>query len=191
MRAKPQIRIIAGTLKGRRLVSPDWPGLRPTSDRLRETLFNVLADTVVGARVLDGFAGTGAVGIEAISRGATHVTFVERDPRAVDLIGENLARCGVTGGYTILRADLAASGAAGLPAVFDLVVLDPPYVTAPDEAVQALASVIAPAGRLVIEHARRRVPAASIAGLVLTRTLTAGDSALSFYRLDASTAEPA
>ncbi len=85
MRAKPQIRIIAGSLKGRRLASPDWPGLRPTSDRLRETLFNVLADTVVGARVLDGFAGTGAVGIEAISRGAAHVTFVERDPRAVDL----------------------------------------------------------------------------------------------------------
>ena len=191
MKTKHQIRIIAGSLKGRRLASPDWPGLRPTSDRLRETLFNVLADTVVGARVLDGFAGTGAVGIEAISRGASHVTFVERDPRAVDLIGENLTRCGVTGGYTILRADLAASGPAGLPAVFDLIVLDPPYVTAPDEAVQAVASVIAPAGRLVIEHARRRVPAASIAGLVLTRTLTAGDSALSFYRLDASTAESA
>ena len=189
MRAKPQIRIIAGSLKGRRLASPDWPGLRPTSDRLRETLFNVLADTVVGARVLDGFAGTGAVGIEAISRGAAHVTFVERDPRAVDLIGENLTRCGVTGGYTILRADLTGSGPAGLPAVFDLVVLDPPYVTAPDDAVQAVASVIAPAGRLVIEHARRRVPAASIAGLRLTRTLTAGDSALSFYTLDASTAE--
>jgi 16S rRNA (guanine966-N2)-methyltransferase len=191
MKPKHPIRIIAGSLKGRRLASPDWPGLRPTSDRLRETLFNVLADTVVGARVLDGFAGTGAVGIEAISRGATHVTFVERDPRAVDLIGENLTRCGVMGGYTILRADLAAAGPAGLPAVFDLVLLDPPYVMAPDEAVKAAAGVIAPAGRLVIEHARRRVPAASIAGLVLTRTLTAGDSALSFYRHDASTAESA
>jgi len=191
MKAKHQIRIIAGSLKGRRLTSPDWPGLRPTSDRLRETLFNVLADTVVGARVLDGFAGTGAVGIEAISRGATHVTFVERDPRAVDLIGENLTRCGVMGGYTILRADLAAAGPAGLPAVFDLVLLDPPYVMAPDEAVEAVAGVIAAAGRLVIEHAKRRVPAASIAGLVLTRTLTAGDSALSFYRPDTSTAESA
>ena len=75
MKAKPQIRIIAGSLKGRRLASPDWPGLRPTSDRLRETLFNVLADTVVGARVLDGFAGTGAVGIEAHQswRRARHV----------------------------------------------------------------------------------------------------------------------
>jgi 16S rRNA (guanine966-N2)-methyltransferase len=125
---KPQIRIIAGSLKGRRIAGPGWLGLRPTSDRLRESLFNVLADTVAGARVLDGFAGTGAVGIEALSRGAAHVTFVEQDPRAVDLIGENLTRCGVTGGYTILRADVAT---ARTPAVFDLIFLDPPYAMAP------------------------------------------------------------
>ncbi len=86
MRGIRGIRIIAGTLKGRRLESPDWPGLRPTSDKLRETLFNVLGAAVVGARVLDGYAGTGAVGIEALSRGAAHVTFVERDPRAAALI---------------------------------------------------------------------------------------------------------
>ena len=85
------MRIIAGTLKGRRLEAPDWDGLRPTSDRLRETLFNVLAPRIRGARVLDGYAGTGAVGIEALSRGAAHVTFVERDPRAVALIEANLA----------------------------------------------------------------------------------------------------
>ena len=76
------MRVIAGTLKGRRLESPTWEGLRPTSDKLRETLFNVLAPRMAGARVLDGYAGTGAVGIEAISRGAAHVTFVERDRRA-------------------------------------------------------------------------------------------------------------
>lgn len=184
MKAKPQIRIIAGTLKGRRLASPDWVGLRPTSDRLRETLFNVLGGTVAGARVLDGYAGTGAVGIEALSRGAAHVTFLERDPRAIDLIGENLTRCGVMGGYTILRADMAAAGPAGLPAVFDVVFLDPPYVLAPDTAVEAAAGVVAPGGRLVIEHARRSAPATSIAGLSLTRTLMTGDSALSFYSPD-------
>ena len=149
----------------------------------------MLADTVIGARVLDGFAGTGAVGIEAISRGAVHVTFVERDPRAVDLIGENLTRCGVTGGYTIRRADMAAADPAGLAAAFDVVFLDPPYMMAPDEAVDAMARAVAPGGRLVIEHARRGVLAASIAGLLLTRTLTAGDSALSFYRHDTTTAE--
>jgi 16S rRNA (guanine966-N2)-methyltransferase len=184
MRAKAQIRIIAGSLKGRRLASPDWPGLRPTSDRLRETLFNVLADTVVGARVLDAFAGTGAVGIEAISRGAVHVTFVERDPRAVDLIAGNLARCGVTGGYTILRAVLATADPAGLRAAFEVAFLDPPYAMAPGEAIEAVAAMVAPGGRLVIEHARRSVLPASIAGVVRTRTLTAGDSALSFYGHD-------
>ena len=76
------MRIIAGTLKGRRLDAPTWPGLRPTSDKLRETLFNVLQGRLPGARVLDAFAGTGAVGIEALSRGAAHVTFVEQDARA-------------------------------------------------------------------------------------------------------------
>ena len=76
------MRIITGTLKGRRLKAPDWPGLRPTSDKLRETLFNVLGARVTGATFVDGYAGTGAVGIEALSRGAGFVTFVEEDPRA-------------------------------------------------------------------------------------------------------------
>src|ERR671920_1131237 len=98
------MRIIAGTLKGRRIDTPKWEGLRPTSDRLRETLFNVLAPRIAGARFLDGYAGTGAVGIEALSRGAAHVTFVEHDTRAQQLIEENLARCGISGGYAIIRA---------------------------------------------------------------------------------------
>ena len=84
------MRVIAGRLKGRRLKAPAWDGVRPTSDKLRETLFNILAPRIEGARVLDGFAGTGAVGIEAISRGAAQVTFVEHDRRAVALIEENL-----------------------------------------------------------------------------------------------------
>jgi 16S rRNA (guanine966-N2)-methyltransferase len=75
------VRIITGTLKGRRLVAPPGQSVRPTSDRLRETLFNVLGDSIVGTRVLDAFAGTGAIGIEALSRGAVHATFVESDPR--------------------------------------------------------------------------------------------------------------
>ena len=89
------MRVIAGEFKGRRLEAPDWPGLRPTSDKLRETLFNVLQGRLPQARFLDVFAGTGAVGIEALSRGAAHVTFVEQDPRARGLIAENLARCGL------------------------------------------------------------------------------------------------
>ena len=101
------MRVIAGQFKGRRLKAPSWEGLRPTSDKLRETLFNIVAPRIEGARVLDGFAGTGALGLEALSRGASHVTFVETDRRAAALIAENLAVCGVRDGYTIERGDLA------------------------------------------------------------------------------------
>src|SRR3954470_18331881 len=101
------MRVIAGTYKGRRLKTPSWEGLRPTSDKLRETLFNILAPRIAGARVLDGYAGTGAVGIEAISRGAAWVSFVDSDRRAQALVADNLAHCGVTNGYAIIRATVA------------------------------------------------------------------------------------
>src|SRR5436190_11291777 len=101
------MRIVAGTFRGRQLRSPAWDGLRPTSDRLRETLFNILGPGVRGARVLDGYAGTGALGIEALSRGAASVTFIDHDRRAQALIEENLARCGIVEGYAIIRASVA------------------------------------------------------------------------------------
>src|SRR5438105_8322634 len=100
------MRVIAGSLKGRRLKAPTWDGLRPTSDKLRETLFNILAPRIAGARVLDGYAGTGAVGIEAISRGAGHVTFVDNDRRACALIGRNLAKCQIQSGYAIIPSSV-------------------------------------------------------------------------------------
>src|SRR2546422_7337820 len=115
------MRVIAGSLKGRRLIAPSWPGLRPTSDKLRETIFNILAARVAGARVLDGYAGTGALGIEAISRGAAHVTFVERDRRAYALIARNLSRCGIANGYAIIRDRVArALGALRVEPPFDI-----------------------------------------------------------------------
>src|SRR5689334_3296926 len=103
------MRIVAGVWRGRSLKSPTWEGLRPTSDRLRETLFNILGPSVRGARVLDGYAGTGAIGIEALSRGAAAVTFVDNDPRAVKLIAANLAALGAEDGAkpVIIRAGLA------------------------------------------------------------------------------------
>ena len=104
------MRIIAGELKGRRLKTPKWDGLRPTSDKLRETLFNVVAARVPGARVLDHYAGTGAIGIEALSRGASHVTFVDNDARALKLIDENLRHCGVPDRYVIIRTPQIIAG---------------------------------------------------------------------------------
>ena len=179
------LRIVAGVLKGRRLDSPTWSGLRPTSDRLRETLFNILGPASKGARVLDAFAGTGAIGLEAWSRGAAHVTFAERDPRALALIARNVGRCGVAERYAIIPmdlADLVRSGPAAFSTVFDLIFLDPPYETDPAAAVSALAPALAPQGLLVIEHARRTDAPAAAGRLQRVREVVAGDSALSFYR---------
>ena len=180
------MRVIAGRLKGRRLKVPAWDGLRPTSDKLRETLFNILAPRIDGARVLDGFAGTGAVGIEAISRGAAHVTFVEADRRAVALIEENLRNCGVEGGYTIHRGD-AATVLRGLGSnAFDLILLDPPYDITPMTAVlDASARALADGGLVVLEHATRR-EIEPVASLEAVRRVKSGDSTLTFFTPHAS-----
>jgi len=156
---------------------------------LRETLFNILREACEGASVLDAFAGTGAVGIEALSRGAAHVMFVDHDPRALALIHENLERCNVTDRYTIQRMDLARSGPAALSTAFDLIFLDPPYEMDPTEACGALASSLEADGLLVVEHARRTNVPETIADLKRTRTVTAGDSALSFFRRTGTSAE--
>ena len=175
------MRIIAGRLKGRRLKAPAWDGLRPTSDRLRETLFNILAPRIEGARVLDGYAGTGAVGLEAISRGASHVTFIEHDRRAVALIEENLRVCGVQEGYTIHRGD-AATVLPGLgSSAFDLILLDPPYdITTTSAVLDASAQALAHGGLVVLEHATRRQPE-PVARLEPVRRVKSGDSTLTFF----------
>lgn len=175
------IRVIAGSLKGRRLETPDWPGLRPTSDRLRETLFNILAPRIAGARVLDGYAGTGAVGIEALSRGAAHITFVEQDPRAQKLIEQNLLRCGVADRYAIIRAGLAGA-VQRVGSRFDIVFLDPPYGAANlTDALDSGSSLVAQDGLLVVEHATRDPAPPATAALTRSREVTQGDSALAFY----------
>ena len=183
----PSLRIIAGRLKGRRLQGPTAEGVRPTSDRLRETLFNVLGPTLDGARVLDAFAGTGALGLEALSRGARHVTFVERDRRAIAVLAANVARCDAEKACAIIREDFHHM--TGTTARFDLVLLDPPYDAADLEAVLSIAGpLVAGGGRLVLEHARRRVSPEAAGGVRRVRVLTAGDSALSFYVPDRATA---
>jgi 16S rRNA (guanine966-N2)-methyltransferase len=176
------MRIIAGALKGRTLTAPTWPGLRPTSDALRETLFNVLGPTVQDAVVLDLCAGTGAIGIEALSRGAARVVFVDDDARALALIAANAGRCGVENRCVIIRGTAVGALADDVGGPFDIVIADPPY-DAPwiDEALVAAARHMATGGVLVLEHAWRRV-APEVPSLTLVRTRRAGDSALSTYR---------
>ncbi len=179
------MRIIAGALKGRRLLSPSWEGLRPTSDRLRETLFNVLAPRVAGARVLDAYAGTGASGLEALSRGARAVTFVESDRRAQALIAENLSKCGVQEGYAIIRATVerAVPRLAAEPRFepFDIILLDPPYDRSPVEALSTVDRLLAQDGLVVLEHAHRIAAPDTAGRLERIRNLRSGDSALAFY----------
>jgi len=184
------VRVIAGTLKGRRLQTPRWEGLRPTSDKLRETLFNILAPRIQGARLLDGYAGTGAVGIEAISRGAREATFVEHDRRALALIARNLADCGITEGYAIIGSTVLHAietlrdgpGINGVSVVnvFDIVFLDPPYASDIHDVLQTVGAIVKEDGIVIVEHARRSQPPA-VPGLRRTREVQSGDSSLSIY----------
>ena len=153
------MRIVAGTLRGRALKSPASAAIRPTADRLRESIFNVLAhaygDPVTDARVLDLFAGTGALGIEALSRGARFALFVEEAPEARALIRENVEALGLTGVTRIFRRDAAKLGDARQIEPFNLVFCDPPYGRGLAE--RALASAragnwLAPGALVVVEE---------------------------------------
>jgi 16S rRNA (guanine966-N2)-methyltransferase len=174
------MRVIAGRYKGRQLKAPTWEGLRPTSDKLRETLFNILAPRIEGARVFDGYAGTGAIGIEALSRGAAHVTFVEQDRRARALIDANLAGCGVERDYTIGGGDVVAA-LSHEDGAYDVILLDPPYDTSTIDALDAAARAVAPGGVIVLERATRREPEVP-ASLERVRDVKSGDSTLTFFR---------
>ena len=125
------MRIVAGEARGRRLISPEGRDVRPTNDRVREAVFNALTslEAVVDARVLDLFAGTGALGLEALSRGARHATFVEQDPRTRRLVTTNLDATGLADRATVvgLPAERYVADAVGAGTSFDLALLDPPY----------------------------------------------------------------
>jgi 16S rRNA (guanine966-N2)-methyltransferase len=123
------VRVVAGSARGRRLVAPDGRRVRPTTDRVREAVFNALVslDLVADAEVLDLFAGSGALGIEALSRGAAHATFVERDARVRTVIGDNLRTTGLADRATVVAGDAERFLGGDEPPSFDLALLDPPY----------------------------------------------------------------
>lgn len=180
------MRIIAGNFRSRILRAPSGLGTRPSSDRLRETLFNVLSPRIQGARFLDLYAGSGAVGIEAISRGAAHVTFVEQAPPALKILRANIESLAIKSGYRIESAKVSAFLRAAQKAQkqFDLIFLDPPYDLAGEyeSTLSAVGSLLAPEGLVIAEHRRKDALPVAIATLKRTRLLEQGDAALSFYQ---------
>jgi 16S rRNA (guanine(966)-N(2))-methyltransferase RsmD len=197
------MRIIAGTYGSRRLEGPPGLSTRPTSDRLRETLFNVLARRMNGAGggavFLDLYAGSGAVGLEALSRGAAQVTFVERSPAALKVLRSNLERLGIESGFAVRAESVAAflrsaakasprpiPNEVAKPGRYEVVYLDPPYDAAGEYAATLgvlgeAQGILAPGALVIAEHRRKQSLEDRYGSLKRTRLLEQGDAALSFY----------
>ena len=189
------MRIIAGRFRSRRLLPAGALPLRPTTDKLRETLFDVLTagdpQRLAGSVWLDLFAGTGAVGIEALSRGAAMVHFVESSRTAVNLLRRNLASLGIAEGFQVYQRDTesALRMLATQPLVTDYCFLDPPYDQAAsyERVLNLLAgsTLLSNATIVIAEHSSRSGPLDAFGRLQRTRRLDQGDASLSFYRLSA------
>jgi 16S rRNA (guanine(966)-N(2))-methyltransferase RsmD len=180
------VRIISGELRGRRLRAPDGLATRPTSDRVRESLFNIVAARVPGSRFLDLFAGSGAVGLEAISRGADRAVFVEQSRRALEHIEENIAHCGVEDRTRIVAKDAQAAlkvlAAAGEQ--FDLVYVDPPYdadLYLPVLRALGRTGLVDDDGLVVVELRSRDQLPDEAGALRHYRDVRYGDTTLAFY----------
>jgi 16S rRNA (guanine966-N2)-methyltransferase len=180
------MRVIAGEYKGRKLKSPPSMQVRPTSDRLRETLFNVLAPRISGARFLDLCAGSGAVGIEALSRGASFVTFVDRSRKMCGLVEANLDLCRVPEDQTEVvntTAEDFLKQSDRSDVAWDIIFFDPPYAHDYVDVLKVIAEHdrLTTDGLLIAEHHHKRELPTMIGGLTRTRVLKQGDSALTFY----------
>lgn len=178
------MRVIAGRYKGRSLKGPKHKGLRPTADRVKEALFNIIGAKIVGADFLDLFAGSGGIGIEAISRGASQVVFADNNSASLKLVAENLQLLAVDDQTRLLRREalqaiklLAAEGSS-----FDIIFLDPPFEAGLlDQTIAAItaSSILKAEGWLIAEHPQRVVPASRELRVLLNRNY--GDINLSIY----------
>jgi 16S rRNA (guanine966-N2)-methyltransferase len=186
------MRVIGGKFRSRRLKNPGKLCLRPTSDKLRETLFNILGASVEESLFVDLYAGTGAIGIEAISRGAREAIFIESHPATAQLIRQNLESLEVPSTGEVIGED-AVRGLERIAArrlVADFVFLDPPYVNTAEHlrVLQYLdtSHIVSPYGLVIVEHHRKTELPLRLARLERTRLLEQGDAALSFYSLAAA-----
>jgi 16S rRNA (guanine966-N2)-methyltransferase len=180
------MRVISGKFRGRILKGPEGLEMRPTGDRLKESLFNILGPGIDGATMLDVFGGTGAIGIEAISRGASEVVFIESSDTSVRLIRKNLKICGIGNGYRIIEQDVFAALRAlarqGYKA--NVVFFDPPYDFKPYADLLGIVfqrGLLLQPARVMIEHHRKAILPESGGGYRRSRIVRQGDHGLSFY----------
>ncbi len=186
-------RVIAGTARSIRLEAPG-EGTRPLGDRVKQTLFAILAPDLPGSEFLDLFAGSGAAGIEALSRGAARATFVERDKGAIATIGANLARAHVVTRARVVRADVIVwlrDPARDMEPRVTIAFVDPPYdgTVMLEDALGAVEPLIAPGGRAVAKHFWRDAPPARVGLLASERERRFGETALTFYRREVDETE--
>ena len=183
------MRIIAGRLRSRKLSAPAGMDVRPTSDRLRETLFNILGAEIDRSRFLDLYAGSGAVGIEAVSRGAREAVLIESHKRAARTVRANIEALEISAEVQLIESE-AAKALRTLTGTFDFVFLDPPYSMHGqyDQCLNALArsTMLTPESIVIAEHEKRFTPNEDNGALHCYRRLLQGDAALSFYRPGAS-----
>lgn len=181
------MRIISGIAKGRRLKTPKTAAIRPTSDRVREALFNIIAGETAGAHALDLFAGTGALGIEALSRGAEEALFVDEGREALELVRENLKITGFEEKALVVKdkVEKAIGRLASKGLVFNLIFLDPPYkisVNLLSDLLERVGSeLLANDGLAILEHSAKLI-APDVAGLTQTTTRRYGDTVITIYR---------
>jgi 16S rRNA (guanine966-N2)-methyltransferase len=189
------MRVIAGTYRSRQLLAPRGLQTRPTSDRLRERLFDILSPRVSGCRFVDLYAGTGAVGIEALSRGATHVWFAENAEPALAAIRQNLAALKIDRGFTVEDRGVGAmlQRLGKISQLVDLVYIDPPYEAEAEYSgtLNFLGSArgrgtLAPDAIVIAEHSSKAKLAGRYGALEHTRLLKQGDAALSFFAFPAA-----
>jgi 16S rRNA (guanine966-N2)-methyltransferase len=185
------MRVIAGIYKGRRLKTLEGLSVRPTSDRMRETLFNILSPRIEGASFADICAGSGAIGVEALSRGAERVTFIESSLKAARIISENLRNCGIRReDYSVINRDVirALKNLASEKTQFDIIYFDPPYdsdIYAPVMWQIAKNDLLAEDGVVIVEHRRQTPLLPNYDQLRPYRQVAQGESLLTFFGVEA------
>lgn len=175
------VRLIAGRFGGRLLSAPDTKRTHPMGERMRGALFNIISEYIDGAKVCDAFAGTGACGLEALSRGASHVTFIEKDRVASKVLAENITRLGVEEATKLIRTSVFSWHQTSEGEMFDLIIVDPPYHDMQLSTVSLLTNHLKPNGLMVLSH-QGRESAPTVNGVVVVDKRSYGDAALAFYR---------